>query len=54
MISKDKDRCLSVMEEVAENLGAERVFVYEDKGEDQDYEYLGEVVLQPEVEVDID
>ena len=54
MISNDKDRCLTVMGEVAENLGAERVFVYEDKGEDQDYEYLGEVVLQPEVEVDID
>lgn len=53
MISNHKDKCLAVMEEVAEGLGVERIIIYEAKGED-DYEYLGDLFLQPEYEIDLE
>lgn len=53
MISKDKEKCLSVMEDVAESLGVDTVIIYEAKGEDE-YEHIGTLELQPEVEMDLD
>ena len=53
MISKDKENCLSVMEDVAESLGVDTVIIYEAKGEDE-YEHIGTLELQPEVEMDLD
>jgi len=53
LISKDKDKCLSVMEDLAESLGVQRVIIYEAKGED-DYEHLGTLELQDEIEIDLD
>lgn len=53
MIADDKEKCLAVMEEVAESLGVEQVILYEAKGEDE-YEHLGVFELQPEIEVEFD
>lgn len=53
MISNDKDKCLSVMEDVAESLGVNRIIIYEAKGEDE-YEHLGTLELQEEIEVEFD
>ena len=52
MISKDKEKCIAVMEELAEGIGAERIIIYEEK--QGDYEYLGDMFLQPEIQVDLD
>jgi len=53
MISKDREKCMSVMEDVAESLGVDRIVMYEAIGEDK-YEHLGVLEIQDEVEIDID
>lgn len=53
MISNDKEKCLSIMEDVAEALGCERIVMYEATGEDE-YKSLGVLELQDEIEVDLD
>ena len=55
MIAKDKEKCLTVMEDVAESLGVDQVIIYEAVGENEDdYKHLGTLNLQPEVEVELD
>jgi len=55
MIASDKEKCLAVMEDVAESLGVDKVIIYQAKGENEDeYERLGTLDLQPEVDLDID
>jgi hypothetical protein len=49
LISDDPDKCMLVMKEVAKSVGADQVIVYKDVGSKDDYQYLGEVNLLPEV-----
>lgn len=53
MISNDKEKCLSVMEDVAEALGCERIVMYE-AVDDEKYVSLGVFDLQDEIEIDLD
>ncbi len=53
MISNDRERCMYVMEEVAEELELKQVIIYEEV-ELNKFEHVGIIELQDEVDVDMD
>ena len=53
MVSNDRDRCVAVMEEIAEELELKQIIIYEEV-ELNKFEHVGIIELQDEVDVDID
>jgi hypothetical protein len=53
MISEDKERCLDIMSQIAEELELLKVIIYQEVGTNE-FEYVGTVELQDELEVDMD